>query len=330
MQRFGKALGRVLLVLLALMLFVWFGPRERIEVFAPPPVLPPLGQLDTWLADKEAAVPNLRDGAAKRIVWANEPGARTTLSVVYLHGFSADPQEIRPLPDQVAADMGANLFFTRLQGHGRDGAAMAEPRAGDWVEDLTEALAIGRALGEQVIVIGTSTGGTLAAWAATDPSGDLSRDLAGIVLVSPNFEVKTPAAKLLTLPFVRLWGPLVAGAERAFEPINPGQAAHWTTRYPTVATLPMATLVAQTARRDYDLAQVPVLIAFADADQVVSAAKTRDIAAQWQGPVTLMPLTTGPGWDPYAHVLAGDILSPAGTPVLRTAILDWVARLDQD
>ena len=69
----------------------------------------------------------------------------------------------------------------RLAGHGRSGAAMAEPLAGDWIEDMAEAMAIGRRLGDRVVVIATSTGGTLAAIAATDPV--LSEGLAGVVLV---------------------------------------------------------------------------------------------------------------------------------------------------
>ena len=86
------------------------------------------------------------------------------------------------MPEEVARALGANLFFTRLTGHGRTGAAMAEATAEDWLADMAEAMEIGRRLGQRVVVIGTSTGGTLAAIAATDPQ--LNAGLAGTVLIS--------------------------------------------------------------------------------------------------------------------------------------------------
>ena len=77
---------------------------------------------------------------------------------------------MRPLPDKVAAALGANLFYTRLTGHGQDGAAMAEGSVNAWINDYAEAIAIGRAIGDKVVVIGTSTGASLATWAASQPA----------------------------------------------------------------------------------------------------------------------------------------------------------------
>jgi len=162
---------------LAMLVLDWVGPTEPAVLRAPAPDLPPLAELDGWLAAREAAVPDLRPDAARRIVWADAAGARTDWAVVYLHGFSASGEEIRPVPDAVAAALGANLFFARLSGHGRDGAAMAEASVADWMADTAEALAIGRALGERVLVIGTSTGAALATAAAHD--AEMSEGLAG-------------------------------------------------------------------------------------------------------------------------------------------------------
>ncbi|TIR08816.1 MAG: alpha/beta hydrolase, partial [Mesorhizobium sp.] len=72
-----------------------------------------------YLARREAAVPDIRDGLEKEIIWANPMiHARTPLSIVYVHGFSASKGEVRPLPDEVADQLDANLFYTRLTGHG--------------------------------------------------------------------------------------------------------------------------------------------------------------------------------------------------------------------
>ena len=154
--------------------------------------------LDGYLAAAEGQVADLTEGSAKRIVWAGPKGAKTPLAIVYVHGFSATAAEIRPVPDNVAKEAGANLYFMRLAGHGRSGDALAAVTAGDWVEDMAEAMAIGRRLGERVLLISTSSGSPLAAIAATDAG--LMDGLAGVVMISPNFGLKSAAGAILDLP----------------------------------------------------------------------------------------------------------------------------------
>lgn len=314
------AVGVVALV--ALIGGLWLFGREPLRV----PEVPGFDDPVAFLAAREGAVDDLRPGAEARIVWAGAAGQRSDLVVLYLHGFSAGPEEIRPVPDYVAAALGANLVFARLSGHGRDGAAMAEPRAGDWVADTALFLDIARAIGDRVVIIGTSTGGTLAAYAALDPA--MAADLAGIVFVSPNFALADPLGALLQWPLARHWVPLVAGAERRFDPINAGQAAHWTTQYPTVATVTLGTLMRHVTDRDPTATDVAALFVFSDADQVVSAQVTRALAARWGGAVTLAPQTMPrSGADPFAHVIAGDILSPAMTAPIASRMVAWISAL---
>ena len=65
---------------------------------------------------------------------------------------------------------------------------MAQGSVNAWINDYEEAIAIGRAIGDKVIVIGTSTGGSLATWAATQPGA--SDGVAAIAFISPNFGVQ--------------------------------------------------------------------------------------------------------------------------------------------
>ena len=132
--------------------------------------------VDAYFDKVEADIPNLRPAARKRVVWAGGKGERTPLSVVYLHGFSASAEEIRPVPDRVAEALGANLIYTRFKGHGRDGDAMAEARVRDWMADTAEALAAGRAVGEEVLVIATSTGASIATAALVQAGYGKSRE----------------------------------------------------------------------------------------------------------------------------------------------------------
>lgn len=315
---------------LAMLVLDWIGPTEPALLIPPEIDLPPLAELDDWLATREAAVPALRPDAAKQIVWAAEPGERTDWAVVYLHGFSASREEIRPVPDQVAAALGANLFFTRLTGHGRDGPAMAEASVDAWVADTAEALAVGRALGDRVLVIGTSTGGTLAALAVHDP--DLVADIRGVVLVSPNFRVAGWAGRLIEWPGVRTWGPLVVGAERGFTPRSANHGRYWTTRYPTVALAPLGALTRAVRGLDPGGAGVPALFVVSERDQIVDGHAAIQQAVGWgrdSGAVRseLMAVSLKPGDDVAGHVVAGDVLSPGGTEPLVARILDWVSGL---
>ncbi|MEO1612581.1 MAG: alpha/beta fold hydrolase, partial [Pseudomonadota bacterium] len=218
------------LLLSALLAILLFGPRETFERGDGFDAATLPADLDAYLAEAEAAIPGITPGGEKKIVWAGAPGERTAFSLVYLHGFSASKEEIRPVPDGVAEALGANLYYARFAGHARDGAALASVSAGDWWRDALEALEIGRRIGERVIVIGTSTGATMATIALADP--DAARNVAGLVAISPNYAVKGAPLAVLTAPLARQILPLAFGAERSWEPLNEAQAKWWTTSYP--------------------------------------------------------------------------------------------------
>ena len=269
----------------------------------------------------EAALPWIRDGLEKEIVWANPMvHAKTPLSIVYIHGFSASKGEVRPLPDEVADQLDANLFYTRLTGHGQDGAAMTQGSVNTWINDYEEALAIGRAIGDNVIVISTSTGGSLAAWAATQPGA--SNGVAAIAFISPNFGVKASGAEILTMPWGKQIAELVIGKERSFVARNALHEKFWTTRYPVAATLPMQALTELAYGAPVEQADIPALFIFSDSDRVVRPDRTREIAGRWGAPHELVPVDdTG---DPDNHVIAGDVLSPSTTAFLAQRIAVWV------
>ena len=326
MKRLGKIFSKTALALAALIALLFlFGPYEDSDLSTDFDASALSGGVAEYFAKREAAFDDITAGVQKQVIWAGEPEARTAWAVLYLHGFSATAQEIRPVPDQVAAGLGANLIFTRLQGHGRGSAAMAEATVGGWMQDVAEALAAARLLGERVLVISTSTGGTLAAAAAADAA--LSKDVAGIVLVSPNFGIQNPLAPVLTFPAARYWLPALAGGERAFEPLSAAQATYWTTRYPSIAALPMAALVSEVTALDFSGVLIPVLFWYSDADQVVRPERTAEVAARWGGPVTVVQPQLTPQDDPSAHVIAGDIVSPGQTAALVEGILDWARGL---
>ncbi|WP_299687453.1 alpha/beta fold hydrolase [uncultured Tateyamaria sp.] len=325
MKAFGKFLGRALLVLIVLGLGLWlFGPYE------PAPLTPTHdavgADIDAHFAQSEAQFDDIVPGTQKRIVWADETGARTEWSVLYVHGFSASSEEIRPVPDRVAEALGANLIFTRLQGHGRGPDALADGTVQGWVNDLAEGMDAARATGDRVIVMATSTGGTLVT--ALAPDSAVMDGVAGLILVSPNYGLNNPLAPLLSWPAARHWLPPLAGARRSFEPRNEGHATYWTTEYDSVAVMPMVALIDAVNAMDHTEQSLPALFWFATADEVVQPGRTAEIAAAWGGPSTVVNPVMGPGDDDQSHVIAGNVLSPGQTDAAVVGMVDWIKGLE--
>jgi esterase/lipase len=309
MRTFGRFLGRALgaVVLAAIALWI-FGPYEEISVSPTIFERDVDADVDAYFAAQEAQFDDITEGVKKRVIWAGAPGSETKIAVVYMHGFSATSEEIRPVPDLVAEALGANLIYARLQGHGRPGVALADATARGWATDFAEAMIVARRVADEVIVIGTSTGGTVVAAMIDQP--EVMEAVKGVIFVSPNFEISAPSAKLLSLPAARYWVPLVAGETRSFETRNDGHEKYWTSQYPTTGVMQMAALVSAVRKRDFSSATLPAMFMFSDDDVVVKPTATRAIAAQWGGPVTLAPQVLQAGSDPNAHVISGAIMSP--------------------
>jgi alpha-beta hydrolase superfamily lysophospholipase len=200
---------------------------------------------------------------------------------------------------------------------------MVEGSVNAWINDLAEAIAIGRLIGERVVVIAVSTGGSLAAWAATQPA--LMEDVAGIVLISPNFALVNKQAAILSLPWGGTLAELVAGKERSFETFSEAHRTFWTYRYPTRALLPMKAAVDLAAAQDYGKVTIPALFVFRPDDQVVDEAVTAQIADRWGGSKEVFSPENAE--DPYKHVIAGDALSPSATGPVAEKITAWAKAL---
>lgn len=324
MRAFGKFLGRLLLVLLVLGAGLWiFGPREVVDL-NPQFDARKFGEgVQVYFESTESAFEDIVAGVEKRVIW--QDGAkeqRTPYSVLYIHGFSASSEEIRPVPDRIAEELGANLVYTRLQGHGRGGEAMAEGTAVGWMQDAAEGLAAARAVGDKVIVISTSTGGTLAAAAALSP--EMSQNVAAMVFVSPNFGVNAPAAWVPGLPAARIWLPPLMGGTRNPASGNDAKDTYWSTDYSWEAVVPLTALVQEVVAQDFGATSVPALFRFSDADKVVRADVTRQIAGQWGGAVELHVVTMGTKDDPSSHVITGDIMSPGQTTQTVADVIAWL------
>jgi alpha-beta hydrolase superfamily lysophospholipase len=281
------------------------------------------GDLDGYLRESEARHSRVRRDLAKGMVWS-DPATRgkTPLALVYLHGFSASRRDISPVVEILSQKLAANAYFARLAAHGRttaDEFATVTPQ--DWLNDAREALAIGRRIGDRVILIGTSTGALLATMAALeDQSG-----IAALVLLSPNFAIRDWRAKYISGPMGVWIARLLIGKEYSFRPVTSGHADFWTTRYPSEAIVALMSLVNSARSLPLAALKAPTLIIYTSKDAVVDPkairARFAEIRAHSKLLVDLPEATR--------HELTGNALAPATVgPVIGQIVKFLSATVD--
>lgn len=120
--------------------------------------------LEAYLSQREDSVKGLKPGNEAYIQWADSTQkVKTPYSIIYLHGFGGAGMEGDPVHRFLSAHFGANLFVSRLPEHGiRRANGMEYMTAQALADAAGEAFQIGKSLGDSVIVVGTSMGGSLA------------------------------------------------------------------------------------------------------------------------------------------------------------------------
>ena len=312
------------LLCLALGLAFVFGPREPFDGEVTFDQTSIGDDLDQYLVQRESRFNDIRQGLNKQIIWHGERGEQTDIAIVYLHGFSASLGEVRPVPDLVAKALGANLYYTRLKGHGRTAAAMAEANADDWLNDAAEALAIGARLGKKLIVISTSMGASLISYLhAHKPEwGDM---IAGHVMISPNFGLADPTSALLSFPFARQFVPLILGPMRGQASSNALIQQTWTIPHATSALMPLARLTKEANAAPVENIDGPTLVFRSLKDKTVSPKATANAINRLGG--TVEQVLIDQSGHRNHHVLAGDALSPRTNGLVTNAIIEWAKRL---
>ena len=174
-----------------------------------------------------------RQAADDRVV---APGGRTILLThgmrmprvdVLLHGFTDSPSQFAELADSLY-QRGDNVYVPRLPHHAErsgDARALAGMTAVQLRQTADSAVDLASALGDTVVVVGLSVGGTMAAW-----MGQHRAEVRRVVLIAPALEAGRVPSRLegflinLTerLPNVtRRSAPDTARPDR-----NPGFATH--------------------------------------------------------------------------------------------------------
>ncbi len=233
--------GISILALIGLLFMV--GPHPSKPVFKKEvPAIPQnAAALESYIAQKEKKDAPIKPGNEAKIIWVNDSTKqKAPYALVYLHGFSASHEEGNPVHRWMASTYGMNLYLARLADHGR---AVADPllnftAASAWA-DAVEAVAIGKQIGEKVIILSTSTGGTLSLMlAAHDPT------IHAQVLLSPNIAINDPNAWLLNDP----WGfeiakKVIGSPYKTVEDTTVLYARFWDAKYRVEALVQLQELI---------------------------------------------------------------------------------------
>lgn len=193
-----RILKIVILSFFGLIVIYFLGPKPSKPVLNNVlPTVANINALDSFITAIEAPH-KIKPNNQATIIWADSNKTQTDYAIVYLHGFSASQMEGNPVHQNIAKQFHCNLYLARLAEHGIDSTEdLINLTAEKYWESAKLAYAIGKQIGKKVILMGTSTGGTLALQLAANYP-----EIAGLVLYSPNIEVFNPSAPLLNNP----WG----------------------------------------------------------------------------------------------------------------------------
>jgi pimeloyl-ACP methyl ester carboxylesterase len=166
-------------------------------------------EVEQLLKKQNDTTKDLKPDNEAKIVWANpDKKDKTEYVLIYIHGFSASCKEGYPVNYNFAKRYGMNLFCARLAEHGLSGEAPLEKLTPEnYFNSAKRAVELGRLLGDKVILMSTSTGGTLSLKLAAD-NPDL---IDALILYSPNVDVVDKKAHLMSSKFGYFIGRVING-----------------------------------------------------------------------------------------------------------------------
>ena len=244
----SKRLIKITFPIIALAAIYFLGPAPKHPTYNLTPIVVPseAAALEDYVASNEAKHKIKPDNEA-RIVWHDNTKQKTEYAIVYLHGFSASQIEGDPVHRTFAKDFGCNLYLSRLADHGVDTTETLLLFTADrlW-ESAKQALAMGKQLGNKVILVSTSTGGTLALMlAAYYPD-----DVYALINMSPNIAINDPAAFLLNDPWGLQIARTVLGGKYRITGASEEHAKFWNKKYRLESLVQLEELIETTMKKD--------------------------------------------------------------------------------
>ncbi len=278
-----------LIILLLILAAVYFlGPRQKIPVLEAglPELNIPIEELDRHVADREAEIDNIKPNNKASIFWADSIKQKTPYSIVYLHGYSASAEEGAPLHKEMAKRYGCNMYLPRLYGHGvRSDDVFADMTPEKLMNSAREAVAVGKILGEKVILLSCSTGGTLSFFIASE-----NKEIHSLITYSPNFDLADKNSEHLIKPWGLQLARMMFGSKyREFE-ANEEVKKYWNNRYRLEGLISLKALVKSTMTPEtFQKISQPAFIGYyykneEECDKIISIEKIKTLGKKLSTP----------------------------------------------
>ncbi|HEY2727464.1 MAG TPA: alpha/beta hydrolase [Parafilimonas sp.] len=260
---------KFLLIIIIILVVVYFlGPHPKTPVYSTVlPAVPSTAIALEHYIDSNESLHKLKPDNEARIVWFDSSKAKTQYAIVYLHGFSASQEEGRPIHTDIAKEFGCNLYLSRLAEHGIDTTEpMMNFTADKYWESAKQALQIGKQLGNKVILMSTSTGGTLALKLATE----YPNDVYALIMMSPNIAIHDPRSFLLS----NHWGLQIARTVTGSHYVTASDTSalykkYWYYRYPLEPATQLQELIETSMTKEtFEKVKQPVLMLYYYKDNV--------------------------------------------------------------
>jgi pimeloyl-ACP methyl ester carboxylesterase len=313
-----------LIVCIPVLVYV-LGPRFDKPVFDDklPPIHLNIQNVKNYV-DSIESVKKLRPDNQARIIWFNDSlRNKTEYAVLYLSGFGACWYEGYPTHINFAKSIGANLYLSRLASHGIDTTEqLIDMYPATLYESAKQALIIAQALGNKVIVMSTSTGGTLALKLAAD----FPEMIHSLILLSPNIAINNPSAFLITKP----WGLQIArkvgggGNYRVLDPGSETEQKYWYKKERWESVLYLQQLIEATMTKEvFKKVKQPVFLGYyykneKEQDQTVKVSAMLEMFDQLGTPDSLKVKVAFP--DAGDHVIGCSLLSKSYLDVEREVL----------
>ena len=289
------------------------------EVFIPSDI-----GLDSYLKNSEISLGDVPEEAEKKIIWSNKEKNKTEIAIAFLPGFSTTNFQQKEFFDKLSKELDANIFLSRLSGHGREYPGSKQMSAENYLKDTSEAIEIAKRIGKRVILIGYSLGGALTTAASFDEK--LSKDLHGVVLFAP--------AYVGTIRNISLWLYAMSFLDKINHDCNDyinDQKKYDCTKYSTKVFetsdgVQGGHIMSAVAEKDFSANKVPALSFFDYDDDVLNSYETKKRMDKWGNKKSKTIIIESGEKDITQHFIVG-FLNPELDEFYIKEISNWINNL---
>ena len=289
------------------------------EVFIPTDI-----GLDIYLKYSEISLGDVPEEAEKKIIWSNTEKNKTEIAFAFLPGFGTTSFQQKEFFDTLSKELDANIFLSRLSGHGREYPGSKQMSAENYLKDTTEAIEIAKRIGHKVILIGYSLGGALTTAASFDEK--LSKDLHGVILFAP--------AYVGTIGSNSLWFYRMSFLDKTNLDCNDyinDQKKYDCTKYSTDVFeisdgVEGGRIMSAVAEKDFSENKVPALSFFDYDDNVINSYETEKRLDKWGNKKSKIVIVDSGEKDITQHYIVG-FLNPELDEFYIKEISKWISNL---